>query len=125
MLDSVVFKEKTQDNLVKDIRDTSNRILAYGTAEAVIIAAKMFEFSYNNHTKEGTEKDIYSITAIYVILFCQLKYDLTNIWISPENYYKTKIKDYTPEYRENYRRANDDLVRELCLDKKLLFKSGH
>jgi hypothetical protein len=95
--------------------------MAYETADAVIIAAKMSEFSYNNHDKTETEKDIYSITAIYVLLFCQLKYDLTNIWISPENYYRTQIKDYTPEYRESYRRANDNLVKELRLDRNLLF----
>ncbi len=95
--------------------------MAYGTPNAVLIAAKMFEFSYNNHNKSGTEKDIFPITAIYVLLFCQLKYDLTNIWISPENYYRIKINDYTPEYRERYRKANDDLVKELHLDKNLLF----
>lgn len=121
MLDSVIFKQKPQDDLASDIRDISNRIMAYGTADAVRIAAKMFEFSYNNHDKTGTEKDIYSITAIYVLLFCQLKYDLTNIWISPENYYRTKIKDYTSEYREIYLRANDNLVKELRLDRNLLF----
>lgn len=121
MLDSVIFKQKPQNDLVNDIRDISNRIMAYGTADAVRIAAKMFEFSYNNYDKTGTEKDIYSITAIYVLLFCQLKYDLTNIWISPENYYRIKLNDYTPEYRESYRRANDNLVKELRLDRILLF----
>lgn len=121
MLDSVIFKQKSQDALVADIRDLSNRIMAYGTADSIHIATKMFELSYGTHNKSETEKDIFSITAIYVLLFCQLKYDLTNIWISPDHYYRTKLNDYTTEHRESYRRANDSLVNELQLDKNLLF----
>ena len=119
MLDSIVNKTKKQDVLISDIRDFSNTILAYGTKESIRISAKMFSNSYTNRSGPEEKRDINETIAIYVLLFCQLKYDLTGIKISPENYYITKLVDYSEELGEGLKLSNNLLVRNLKLDNYL------
>lgn len=116
LLDFVVSNSKNQEELVGDLRKFSNKILAYGTDEAVRVSAKMFSISYRSSKNPKEKKNNEDIMVIYVLLFCQLKYDLTGIKISPEQYYISKLTDYKPENNRKIKDANNSLVKALNID---------
>lgn len=96
------------------------KIFAYGTKDSIIIVSTMQEHNYNLMNNTPGETD-YKIIAYYIILACQIKYDLTGIWVKPEYWYKMRLTDYSIK-KADIDRANNDIVRTLNLNEMLLIK---
>ncbi|GEM_PF-1869284 len=112
MIDSEKNKV-SQPVLIKEMLDLYSRIFAYGTEDAIKIMASMQ--SENYIIAADIEKDNGLRPLVYfVLLACQIKYDITGIAICPIRWLQIKINDYDkrkPELIE----ANNQLVKELGL----------
>lgn len=93
-------------------------IFSYGTKEAIKIAASMQEYNY---TVQDSNKDGNKIMAYFILLTCQIKYDLTGIEINPESWYKIKLTDYGI-VRENLDKVTNQIVKDLQLHRFMLIK---
>ena len=60
----------------------------------------------------------FRVMASYVLLATQIKYDVTGIHVNPEFWFKMRITDYEIN-RNEIREANNRLVQELNLNKKM------
>lgn len=96
------------------------KIFAYGTKDSIMIVSTMQEHNYNLMNNSPRETD-YKIIAYYIILACQIKYDLTGIWVKPEYWYKMRLTDYSIK-KADIDRANNEIVRILNLNEMLLIK---
>lgn len=74
--------------LTNELNTFNSKVIAYGSPKAVELCAYIQQLAYNN------ENEPYKTLAGYALLVSQLKYDLSNQIISPELYFKNKIKDY-------------------------------
>ena len=97
------------------------KVLAYGSKEAVSIAVKMQELSYNSNSDSNFSTDKKSIIVLYALLITQLKYDLTSEVISPESWFKLKMRDY-PSIEEEIRSLINKHIYELELPSVFLLK---
>lgn len=95
------------------------KIFAYGSKEAIKIAANMQEYNYLYNGKEHFNP--FRLMAYFIILTCQIKYDLTGQKINPEYWYKIKITDYQDK-KAIFISANNAIVDELELDSFLIIK---
>lgn len=80
----------------------------------------MQELNYElNGNLESAEKN--KIIAYYILLICQIKYDLTGIEINPQYWYRMRLTDYK-KTQTALDKANNDVVNGLSLSKFLLIK---
>ncbi len=117
---------KLMDNMTKkaggvdflnDFNSLMDTIYAYGSKEAIKIAATMQK---ENYTMENIEMfDKYRAISMYVLLATQIKCDVTGIRVSPELWLEMKIKDYTNNHN-GFKEANNRIVEELKLEKSFL-----
>lgn len=82
----------SQNSTLKKYGDILSKVLAYGSEAAVKIAITMQRLSYSSENM--TQEERYGILAAYALLITQLKYDLTSEVISPESWFKLRMKDY-------------------------------
>lgn len=88
-------------------------IFAYGSKNAISIAASMQEAIYKLATKyEGVERN--EVLVYYILLACQVKYDLTGIEINPQYWYRMRITDYL-EKKSDFDSATNRIVERLEL----------
>lgn len=118
---SNTFKNGSWENkrLIDEKRDkTFNKIFTYGSNDATRICTELQVFS-NNVDKQFVEK----IFVYYILLFCQVKYDLTGIKTNPDHWYKCKLyKAYIYDEGRKYKDANNEIVRQLSLPEFLIVK---
>ncbi len=67
------------------------------------------------YASQGGEQDIYRMSSILTLLTTQIKYDITEIAVSPNLWFQMRISDYSSN-KEYYKRANNKLVEELGLN---------
>lgn len=104
---------KSEKEVREKVNDMMANILAYGSIEAIKIVSTMQQNLYDrneNRSSVSSEK----VMGYYAILFSQVKYDLTGVEISPEEWYKIKIKDYK-QNKGGFIEANNLIVNELDL----------
>lgn len=89
------------------------KIFIYGGQESIKIAASMQEYNYLHNGKENFDPN--KIMAYYILLICQIKYDLTGIKINPEYWYKIKLTDYET-MKTGLKNATNEIVKDLDLD---------
>lgn len=65
--------------------------------------------------------DSYRMISEYVLLATQIKYDVTEISVSPELWLQMSLNDYC-ENKEKIKNANNKLVDELKLRKEFKIK---
>ena len=107
-------------NTTKLLCTILNTTYSYGSEKAIKLMSMMQSENYYReaHPSQG---DTYRIMAFYVLLATQIKYDVTEIAISPELWYRMKIKDYETQ-KENIVNANNKIVKELNLINEFLIK---
>ena len=98
-------------------------IFAYGSIDAIALSADMQESTYQ---ARGTDKskDIktkYKPIAYYILLLCQIKYDLTGIEVNPEYWYRINFTDYAKTKLE-FKKINNDIVTRLNLQNFLFIQ---
>lgn len=94
---------------IKKYSELLSKVLAYGSRDAIKIAATIQRNAY----EQGKKNPI----VLYSLLITQLKYDLTLEVISPEYWFLLKINDYERLKADIQKEINDN-VRELGLNKK-------
>ena len=65
--------------------------------------------------------DKYRMMSSYVLLATQIKYDVTEISVSPELWFQMRLTDYEAN-REEFMNANNKLVDELKLKEEFKIK---
>lgn len=125
LMNDMIAQGKDTGNKGKKLYDMTNRfnkylniIYSYGSANAIRIAAMMQKENFEkSELIESDLKNKYRVMSMYVLLATQIKYDVTGIAISAEEWFRMKINDYDKE-KENLKNALNQLVTELSLDKK-------
>ncbi len=92
------------------------KIFAYGSSAAVTIITEVQQTSYRmNHLEKKDSQ--YRILILYALLITQLKYDISDEIVSPENWFKLKINDYY-KMRKTIVKEINEIVSELELNEK-------
>lgn len=123
LMDAMVQKGKTKNQEqfnLKSFQEIMSLTFAYGSKEAIAIASSMQEtnFLFNN---EPNKVNKIEIIAYYILLACQVKYDLTGIKVNPEYWYRMKITDYKI-MKKDLNEATNRVVEKLQLDDFLSIK---
>lgn len=108
---NLMNEKKVNQVIEKKFKLVISNIFAYGTVNAIKIASEM---QYNNYNGRSSD-----IVCYYVLLLCQIKYDLTEIKINPIYWYKIKITDFD-QNRATFISLNNNIVRKLELDSFLI-----
>ena len=123
LMDTMLQKNKTKGNEQANLRliqEIMSLTFAYGSKDAITIVSSMQETNYLL-AKEPDKVDKNKMIAYYILLACQVKYDLTGIKINPEYWYRMRMTDYKA-MKENLDNATNKIVDELQLEDFLLVK---
>jgi hypothetical protein len=116
LMDTMMSKDKSKNHEqanLKSFQELMSLIFAYGSKEAIIIVSSMQETNYLL-SREPDKVDKNEIIAYYILLACQVKYDLTGIKINPEYWYRMRLTDYKAK-KEKLDEATNKIVDELQL----------
>lgn len=69
----------------------------------------------------NADADKAEVIPYYILLLCQIKYDLTGIKINPEYWFRMRLSDYST-MEKDLKRATNKIVEKLKLDTFLKFK---
>lgn len=108
------------DNTTKLLSTILNTTYSYGSEKAIKLMSMMQSENYYREANPS-QGDTYRIMAFYVLLATQIKYDVTEIAISPELWYRMRLKDYETQ-KEKIIEANNKIVKELNLINEFLIK---
>jgi len=109
------MREKGKEaEYLKLFTELSNTVFAYGSEDAIKILGA---FQQNNYAMNNGNGDKQKAISYFILLTCQIKYDLTGIEISPDSWYKIKITDYETnlENKNKFIKATNEVVEELNL----------
>lgn len=105
--------EEVQKSLHPKMVNLYNTIYAYGSIEAIKIVSSMQRHNYN--LKAGSsEEEKWIIMAHMILLASQVKKDVTNIIVNPQQWFEMKITDY-----QNNKERFDPIVNSVIDDLKL------
>ena len=91
LMDSII-NSRGKGNYLKDFVSLMDTIYAYGSENAIKIAATMQKENYTLTNKGIYNK--YRVMSMYILLATQIKCDVTGIRVSPEFWLQMKITDY-------------------------------
>jgi hypothetical protein len=98
---------------------TPNSVNEYSTLGGIsLYTIKILgAFQQNNYAMTQGNGDKQKAIAYFILLTCQIRYDLTGIEISPDSWYKIKINDYETniENKIKFINATNEIVEELNL----------
>ena len=90
ILDSIVRNKKPFS--VNDYSSIMDRVLSYGSVQAVTIVIGLQELSY---LRSEEEKDFgIKLMALFCLLITQLKYDLTDEIVPPDSWMRMRLNDF-------------------------------
>lgn len=111
-------KGKTTDAMMRRFNENLNTIYSYGSTDAIRIAATMQKENYQKaNLADVATNDKYRVMSMYVLLATQIKYDVTGIAVSAEEWFRMKITDYDGE-KDLFRNAVNQIVSELKLNNR-------
>lgn len=108
-----VQKKKSMEQSFKHFKEIMNTIYSYGSEKAIGIVSLMQK---ENYAANGNMAclDKYRMISEYVLLATQIKYDVTEISVSPELWFQMRLTDYTTN-KDKFKDANNRLIDELSL----------
>lgn len=118
LLDNILAK-KAIDYTLQSFKKLTSKIFSYGSEDAIKIVSAMQQ---HNYISLGKNINDYKVMCYYILLCCQIKYDLTGIEICPGYWFKLKINDYKKKYKD-INDANNEIVSELNLKNFLIIKN--
>jgi len=104
---------------VSEIIEIYYKIYSYGTIDAIKIITEMQKNNYISAINPNSDNEN-RVLPFCILLVCQIKYDISDILISPLSWYILKIKDFDQKLMDNYIKANNDIVNELNLNSGFL-----
>jgi len=120
LLDKIRNNNPKDKFIITEYQKILTIVLAYGLNDAIRLAARLQEI--NSSVQNGEQLDIPKNIICYLLLLCQIKYDLTGTKVSPECWYQTKMSAEYAQAKEKYSKYNNEIVAELNLEKFLLIK---
>ena len=117
MLDKAKNQNPRNSDAIIIFQELMKLVFAYGSKEAISLVSNMQEQNYTLSRNSGAV-DKNELIAYYILLLCQVKYDLTGIEINPQYWYKMRLTNYT-EMKVNLNGANNRIVEKLGLSKFL------
>ena len=108
-----IQKIKNIEENTKHLKELMNTIYSYGSEQAIKIVSLMQK---ENYTFNGNI-DKYRMLSEYVLLATQIKYDVTEISVSPELWFQMRLTDYASN-KIQFKQANNKLIDELNLRKE-------
>lgn len=122
LMDYILGKQgkPTQKEQLERFAKIMNITYAYGSLEAVKIIAALQSNNYK--LSKGDDEELrWKTFALYILLASQVKYDLTNVIISPHYWFRMKINDYT-QTKETIKTACNSAIKELDLSRQFIIK---
>lgn len=114
ILMDATLEKKDYNTILKSFKDLMTSIFAYGSQDAISLITNMQELNYLlADTPNSTDK--YEVMAYYILLICQVKYDLTGIKINPQYWFRMRLTDYS-KTKEILDTANNNIVEKLNLE---------
>lgn len=117
LFDKIVDNSLDLQQILAEFSNITKTIFAYGSEDSIKILSAMQQHNYtDNNRGEGNPQ---RLNAYFIILVCQVKFDLTGIKVNPNYWYRLKISDYETnlDMKRAFIEANNEIVRELDLDK--------
>lgn len=115
LMEGIQDKSLKEDELLSEFKILMNTIYSYGSKEAINLISLMQKENFDR-VKEPDTVNQYRLMSYYVLLATQIKYDVTEILVSPNLWFQMKITDYH-DCKEKFKEANNKLVDELELNK--------
>lgn len=111
-------KSKAENATVEDFNKLLTTIYAYGSRDAIRIAALFQKENYLGMLQDNK----WRMLAIYPLLANQIKFDITGIVITSDFWFDMKINDYNKNaaIHNTIIEENNKLVEELKLNDKFL-----
>lgn len=107
-----ILTSKNSDMLVKEFKEITSLIFAYGSKDAILIAANAQE-SINSAAVTGNTSSN-PVIPYRILLICQIKYDASGIETNPELWYRLRLSDYT-KMKATLVKQTNDIVDKLNL----------
>lgn len=125
MIESGKGRNETQNKRImeqnlKHFKEIMNTIYSYGSESSIEIVSLMQKENYAT-SKNDIFLDKYRMMSLYVLLATQIKYDITEIAVSPELWFQMRLTDYEVN-KDEIKNANNKLVDELNLKKEFKIK---
>lgn len=103
-------------NIVNEMREIFNKVIAYGSSKAISIAVHMQSLNYKG---VNSQEEKFELMVTYSLLITQIKFDLSSEIISPESYFEITLNDYgNGDTRKICKKLINKVVEELDLYKK-------
>ena len=117
---NTILNQGANTKSLSDFKELMSLIFAYGSKEAIIIMTNMQQLNYRlaDHSSDVDKSEVISY---YILLLCQIKYDLTGIKINPDFWFRMRLNDYSTMEME-LKKATNKIVEELKIDTFLKFK---
>ncbi len=113
-------KKNINMNSVKNFNMIINTIYSYGSEESIKIVALMQKENYAS-TRKTENIDKHRAISLYVLLATQIKYDVTEISVSPELWFQMRLTDYEV-MKPGIKMQTNKLIEELELRREFLIK---
>lgn len=105
--------ENPKNPSFKHFKEVMNTIYSYGSEKAIKIVSLMQKENYAAN-RNVNQLDMFRVMASYVLLATQIKYDVTEISVSPELWFQMRISDYELN-KSKFKDTTNQLVDELDL----------
>lgn len=79
---------------ISDFKELMSLIFAYGSKEAIMLMTNMQQLNYRI-ADHSADADNMELIPYYILLLCQMKYNLTGIKINPEYWFRMRLSDYS------------------------------
>ena len=114
----IALEMKNEKTIVAKFKELMTLVFAYGSQEAIVLIANMQELNYSlANNPDSTYEN--KVIAYYILLLCQVKYDLTGIEINPEFWYRMRMKDYATT-KHSFAKNSNEIVKKLGLSDFLI-----
>lgn len=94
------------------------KVFSYGSLDSIKILSSMQQHNYINAGKKVDKHSRFKLMGYFILLACQIKYDITNIKVSPSYWYRLKLTDYETnlEVKRIIINATNEIIDELDLN---------
>lgn len=107
---------------INEYKRVINTIFSYGSVDAIRICVAMQQEAYMSN-KNKTDKEKFRGFAFYILLAVQIKYDVTQVLVSPESLYALRLNDYSKN-KTLITEINNELVNELLLSTNFIIDNA-
>lgn len=112
--------DKGNADILSEFKELMSSVFAYGSEDAIKLIANMQELNYAYADNPGRAGN--KVMAYYILLLCQIKYDLTGTEINPEFWYRMRLTDYA-KLKTSLCETNNEIVKSLKLSPFLAIKN--